>query len=65
VLHVDNWPIPDFGTAAGTALHFDLTDMRPFLTLFAAGSLTRAAQAMNLELAPVSEARVRHGIRVG
>jgi hypothetical protein len=39
--------------------------MRLFLTVVEQASFTRAAQAINLELAPVSEARVRHGIRVG
>jgi len=40
--------------AEGTALRFDLTDMRLFLTVVERGSLTRAAQAINLALACVS-----------
>jgi DNA-binding transcriptional LysR family regulator len=52
-----NWAFPmlGFGMAEGTALRFDLTDMRLFLTVVEQGSLTRAAQAMNLALASVSE----------
>lgn len=45
----------DFGMAEGTALRFDLTDLRLFLTVVEQGSLTRAAQVMNLALASVSE----------
>ena len=41
--------------AEGTALRFDLTDLRLFLTVVEQGSLTRAAQAINLALASVSE----------
>jgi molybdate transport repressor ModE-like protein len=44
-----------FGMAEGTAPRFDLTDLRLFLTVVEQGSLTRAAQAMNLALASVSE----------
>src|ERR1700733_12631357 len=44
-----------FGMAEGTALRFDLTDIRLFLTVVEQGSLTRASRAMNLALASVSE----------
>ncbi len=47
--------MPAFGVAEGTTLRFDFTDMRLFLTVVEQGSLTRAAQAMNLALASVSE----------
>jgi DNA-binding transcriptional LysR family regulator len=47
--------MPDFGMPEGIALRFDLTGLRLFLTVMEQGSLTRAAQTMNLALASVSE----------
>ena len=47
--------MPDFGMPEGIALRFDLTGLRLFLTVVEQGSLTRAAQTMNLALASVSE----------
>lgn len=44
-----------FGVTEGTALRFDLIDLRLFLTVVEQGSLTQAAQAMHLALASVSE----------
>ncbi|NLS03276.1 LysR family transcriptional regulator [Rhizobium sp. P32RR-XVIII] len=44
-----------FGKSEGTALRFDLTDMRLFLTVVEQGSLTKGAEIMNLALASVSE----------
>lgn len=45
----------DFGMTEGTALRFDFTDLRLFLTVVERGSLTHAAQTMNMALASVSE----------
>jgi DNA-binding transcriptional LysR family regulator len=44
-----------FGKNEGTALRFDLTDMRLFLTVVEQGSLTKGAEIMNLALASVSQ----------
>lgn len=43
-----------FGKNEGTALRFDLTDIRLFLTVVEQGSLTKGAEIMNLALASVS-----------
>ena len=50
-------PMLDFGKTEGTstAMRFDLTDMRLFLTVVERGSLTEGARAMHLALASVSE----------
>lgn len=44
-----------FEMAEGTALRFDLADLRLFLTVVEQGSLTHAARTVNLALASVSE----------
>src|SRR5689334_14505960 len=49
------FPMRGFGQSEGSAMRFDLTDMRLFLTVVERGSLTQGAQAMHLALASVSE----------
>ena len=46
-------------------MHFDLTDLRLFVTVIEQGSLTRGARAMSLALASASERVSRMEVALG